>query len=89
MFESWALETPATIEKEDLDVVLEKLADETGYGTILRAKGMMPDKAGNWMFFDMVPGEHEIREGTPETTGKIVVIGSGLDRDKLSELFGV
>ena len=89
MFESWAVETPATIEKDVLDEALEKLAEETGYGTVLRAKGMMSDKAGNWMFFDMVPGEHEIREGTPETSGKIVVIGSGLDRDKLKELFGV
>ena len=89
VFESWAVETPATIEKDVLDEALEKLAEETGYGTVLRAKGMMSDKAGNWMFFDMVPGEHEIREGTPETSGKIVVIGSGLDRDKLKELFGV
>ena len=89
VFGSWAVETPATIEKEALEEALSKLADETGYGTVLRAKGMLSDKDGNWMFFDMVPGEHEIREGTPETTGKIVVIGTELNEDKLKELFGV
>ena len=89
MFGSWAVKTPATIEKETLEAALSKLADETGYGTVLRAKGMLADKDGNWMFFDMVPGEHEIREGTPETTGKIVVIGTDLNEDKLKELFGV
>ena len=89
MFGSWAVETPATIEKEALEEALAKLADETGYGTVLRAKGMLSDKDGNWMFFDMVPGEHEIREGTPETTGKIVVIGTELSEDKLKELFGI
>ena len=89
VFESWALETPVKIDKKDLEEALEALADETGYGTILRAKGMLPDKDGNWMFFDMVPGEHEIREGTPETTGKIVVIGTQLDKEKLKELFKI
>ena len=83
------METPAVIEKDVLEDALEKLAEETGYGIVLRAKGMMPDKDGNWMFFDMVPGEHEVREGTPETTGKIVVIGTDLYKDKLKELFGV
>ena len=77
------------IEKDDLEEILETLADESGYGTILRAKGMLPDKEGNWMFFDMVPGEHEVREGTPETTGKIVVIGTQLNKNKLKELFNL
>lgn len=89
VFESWAVETPAVIEKEALDAALEKLADGNGYGTILRAKGMISDSAGSWMFFDMVPGEYEIREGTPETTGKIVVIGTDLEKEKIKELFGV
>ena len=65
------------------------MADEAVCGTVLRVKGMLPDSAGNWMFFDVTPGEVEIREGVPETTGKIVVIGTDINVDKIKELFGV
>ena len=89
VFTSWGIETPATIKKEDLEKVLDILADETTCGTVLRAKGMLPDDAGNWYFFDVTPGEVEIRDGVPETTGKIVVVGTDLDIDKIRGLFGV
>ena len=59
-----------------------------GYGTILRAKGMVAGQEEKWIYFDMVPGEYEIRTGMPEYTGRICVIGSQLDEDKLEELFG-
>ena len=61
-------------------------ADDT-YGIVLRAKGMLPKEDGTWIYFDMVPGEKELRAGTPEVTGRICVIGSKLQSEKLSELF--
>jgi len=57
------------------------------FGIILRAKGMVPDKEGKWIYFDAVPGEYELRDGSPEYTGKLCVIGSGLKEDKLEEVF--
>ena len=57
------------------------------YGTVLRAKGMLPDENGVWHYFDMVPEETEVREGAPIYTGKVCVIGSGLKEDDLKELF--
>lgn len=65
-----------------------KLESEESVGTILRAKGMVAgDK--EWIYFDMVPGEHEVRSGLPEYTGRICVIGSGLNKNVLAELFDV
>ena len=75
--------------KEALDAILKKLANTNEYGSILRAKGMLPANDGTWMYFDLVPGEYEIREGKPDFTGRICVIGSKLAEDKLKELFGV
>ncbi len=57
------------------------------YGAVLRAKGMVPDENGTWHYFDMVPDELEIREGSPEYTGRICVIGAELNKEKLTELF--
>lgn len=76
------------ITKAKLSDILEELSDGHAYGQILRAKGMLKaaDGAG-WYYFDLVPGEHEIREGEPEYTGKVCVIGSALDEEKLSEAF--
>ena len=59
------------------------------FGVVLRAKGMLPAEDGTWIYFDMVPGEHEVREGAPEYTGRICVIGSRLEEDKLEALFGL
>lgn len=56
---------------------------------MLRAKGMVAGKDGHWIYFDMVPGEADVREGSPEYTGRICVIGSKLAEDKLQELFGI
>ncbi|MBR3599780.1 MAG: GTP-binding protein, partial [Lachnospiraceae bacterium] len=69
---------------------LEKLAYEDGeYGVILRAKGIVPSVDNDWIYFDLVPGEYEIRKGQPDYTGKLCVIGSNLDEAKLEELFGL
>jgi hypothetical protein len=68
----------------------EKLEDGEAYGMVLRAKGMLPDPDGMvWHYFDMVPGEHELREGAPEYTGRLCVIGSKLNEDALAKLFGL
>ena len=66
---------------------LEKLANTEEYGVILRAKGMLPDVNGEWIYFDLVPGEYELRKGTPDYTGRICVIGTNPDESRLKELF--
>lgn len=68
---------------------MDALSREEEYGIVLRAKGMVPDAAGTWFYFDMVPDEVEIREGEPDYTGRLCVIGSKLKEEKLEELFGV
>ena len=87
VFTSWGKETPAKYSKEELADILHKLSEETEYGMILRAKGMLPTQDGEWMYFDLVPGEYEIRTGSPDYTGRICVIGSQLQEEKLMELF--
>jgi hypothetical protein len=67
--------------------MLEALSASEDYGIILRAKGMLPAEDGTWIYFDMVPEEHEVRTGAPEYTGRICVIGAELNEDKLAELF--
>ena len=66
-----------------------KLTDKDEYGTVLRAKGMVPAKDGSWIYFDMVPGEQDIRSGAPEYTGRLCVIGAELKEDNLALLFGL
>ncbi len=86
VFTSWGKETPVTFTRERLESILAAL-DGGACGVILRAKGMVPCEEGTWLYFDYVPGEHEIREGSPEVTGKLCVIGAELKEDKLEELF--
>ena len=91
VFTSWGRETARRYSKEELTKILESLAveEDNPFGIILRAKGIVPDKDQKWMEFDLVPGEFEIRDGSPEYTGKLCVIGSKLDEVKVAELFGV
>ena len=91
VFTSWGRETARRYSKEELTKILETLAveEDNPFGIILRAKGIVPDKDQKWMEFDLVPGEFEIRDGSPEYTGKLCVIGSKLDEAKVAELFGV
>ena len=86
VFTSWGIETPNTYSAENIEKILTAL-DSGEYGAILRAKGMVPAPDGTWVYYDYVPEEHDIRSGKPEVTGKICVIGSKLDEDKLAELF--
>ena len=83
------METVKKFSRQELEGILEKLADENTYGNVLRAKGMVPTPEGTWMYFDMVPEETEIREGAADYAGRFCVIGAELKEDKLAELFGV
>ena len=89
VFTSWGKETPRKYTKEELDEILVKLSEETEFGIILRAKGMLPAADGTWLYFDLVPGEYEIREGEPDYTGRLCVIGTHIDEHRLEELFGI
>ena len=88
VFTSWGKETPRKYTKKEVETILKALAAENNeYGIILRAKGMLPSPDGTWIYFDMVPEEYEIREGQPEYTGRLCVIGSKIDETKLAKLF--
>ena len=87
VFTSWGRETIKKYTREGLEKMLEALSASEEYGIILRAKGMLPAEDGTWIYFDMVPEETEIREGAPEYTGRLCVIGSKLNEEKLAQLF--
>ena len=91
VFTSWGKETPKKFTEEGIRAILDTLSKEDSdeYGIILRAKGIVPDENGKWIHFDLVPGEDEVRYGSAEYTGRICVIGSKLNEDKLAELFGL
>ncbi|MCI9594703.1 MAG: GTP-binding protein [Lachnospiraceae bacterium] len=89
VFTSWGLETTIPCTREKLEVILEKLAETTAYGEVLRAKGMLPsEESGQWLYFDLVPEQYEIREGAPDFTGRVCVIGARLKEDELNQAFG-
>ena len=87
VFTSWGTETPRKYTEEEVKTALDKLANTDEYGVILRAKGMLPNVNGEWIYFDLVPGEYELRKGSPDYTGRICVIGTNPDENKLKELF--
>ncbi len=87
VFTSWGQETPHRYTKQELEAVLKELSGTDTYGNVLRAKGMLPTPEGEWMYFDLTPGEYEIRSGEPEYTGRLCVIGADLKEDDLSRAF--
>ena len=89
VFTSWGKETPKKYSREELEGILKKLSETDEYGAVLRAKGMLPSADGTWIYFDMVPGEYELREGQPDYTGRLCVIGAKLQEEKLAQLFGL
>ena len=86
VFTSWGMETPNVYSKAEIEKILNAL-DSGEYGVILRAKGMVPAEDGTWIYYDYVPQEQDVRNGKPEVTGKICVIGAQLNEEKLAELF--
>ena len=89
IFTSWGKETPHKFEKSVIENALKAFAEGDEYGQIIRSKGMVESTDGTWIYFDFVDGEYELREGEPEYTGRLVVIGAELKEDKVEELFGL
>jgi G3E family GTPase len=89
VFESFGRETPKVFKREVIENALKELVENEEYGIVLRSKGMIPAEDGTWIYFDFVDGDFELRTGQPDVTGRIVVIGSGLNEEKISELFGL
>ena len=89
VFTSWGKETIKSYTQEEISKILDTLSTDESYGMILRAKGMVEGKDGQWIYFDMVPGEVDIRTGAPDYTGRLCVIGSKIKEEKLAELFGL
>ena len=89
VFTNWGMETPHPFSKSKLESILHEMAEGETYGTVIRCKGMLEDaeNRGHWMYFDLVPGQTEVREGSPEFTGKVVVIGAHLDEEALKHAF--
>ena len=89
VFSSWGMENAAGCDRAKLEEILDELANGNAYGDVLRAKGMIPSEIpGTWYYFDLVPDEFEIREGEPDYTGKVCVIGARLKEDELNKAFG-
>ena len=89
VFTSWGKETPHKFTRETVENALKAFAETADYGTILRSKGMVESVDGSWIYFDLVDGEYELRDGEPDYTGRLVVIGTDIDEHKLEELFGI
>ena len=89
VFTSWGKETPVKYTKEEIEKIVKTLAETEQCGVVLRAKGMVGAQDGSWIYFDMVPEEYEVRDGDPQYTGRICVIGTELKEEQLKELFHV
>ncbi len=89
VFTSWGKETPHVFTRETIEHAMKVFCDTEDYGTILRAKGMVPCEDSTWIYFDMVDGEYELRNGEADYTGRLCVIGTELKEEKLAELFGI
>ena len=89
VFSSWGVETPHKFTKEEITAALEELSKSDRHGMILRAKGIVPSVSGEWLHFDLTPGEYEIRMGAADVTGRICVIGSKLKEEEIKKLFSI
>jgi len=89
VFTSWGTETPKKYTQKEIEDILNALQDEEKYGIILRAKGMVDSSDGEWIYFDYVPGESNVRRGSAIVTGRFCVIGSKIKESELKELFGI
>ena len=86
---SWGMETIVPVTKDQLEDILKRLAETKEFGDVLRAKGMLPtENPGEWLYFDLVPEQYEIRDGKPDYTGKVCVIGASLKEEELNKVFG-
>ena len=89
VFTSWGMETIVPVTHEQLEDILKRLSSTREFGHVLRAKGMLPtENPGEWLYFDLVPEQYEIRQGRPDYTGKVCVIGASLKEEELNSVFG-
>ena len=89
VFTSWGIETIVPVTHEQLEDILKRLSATREFGDVLRAKGMLPtENPGEWLYFDLVPEQYEIRQGRPDYTGKVCVIGASLKEEELNSVFG-
>ena len=89
VFTSWGMETIVPVTKDQLEDILKRLAETKEFGDVLRAMGMLPtENPGEWLYFDLVPEQYEIRDGKPDYTGKVCVIGASLKEEELNKVFG-
>ena len=89
IFQSWGMETPKKFTEAGLREILAQLEDEARFGAVLRAKGIVDSGESEWLYFDYVPGEIDLRRGAPAVTGRFCVIGSKLNETALKELFNL
>ena len=89
VFESFGVETARKFTAEEITAALETFVEDDSYGMVLRAKGIVASTDGEWIHFDYVPGEPDVRRGTAGTIGRLCVIGAGLNKEKIKEIFGV
>ena len=89
VFTSWGTETAKKFTAEQISSILNKFSESDEYGMVLRSKGVLASQNGEWIYFDYVPGEPDIRIGAPDVIGRICVIGSKLDEHKIEELFNI
>ena len=89
MFSSWGVETARKYTKDEIREVLEHFDEDADLGMILRAKGMVASPSGEWIHFDYVPGNIDVRDGCAAVIGRLCVIGSKIDKDAIAKLFGV
>ena len=89
MFSSFGAETTKKFNRDELLHILDTFSEDPAYGMILRAKGIVECECGSWLHFDYVPGEPDVRCGSAGIIGRLCVIGSGLNNEKIKELFGI
>ncbi len=89
VFTSWGIETPHKFDRKKLEEVLKTFVEDEAYDYILRSKGIVEATDGGWIYFDMVPGAYELRDGEPDYTGRVVVIGTHVDENEMKHLFGM
>ena len=89
MFTSWGIETTSKFSKEQIQNALDAFADFEVYGTVLRAKGIVEGTDGEWIHFDYVPDEPNVRNGSASVIGRICVIGSQINEDAIAKLFNL
>lgn len=89
MFSSWGVETAQKLSEDTVKAALSAFAEGDAYGMILRAKGIVQGTDGEWIHFDYVPGEPDVRHGSADVIGRLCVIGSNLDKEAITRLFGI